>query len=94
MLLFLTQKQTISSEKSDFLSSLVKLKDALQAQSKDHKKAAIKEVSKIKISLDIYLFIFFFQCKLCFQRIPLVKWPQASLRPNFFIFYYYYFFVT
>ena len=78
MLLFLTQKQTISSEKSDFLSSLVKLKDALQAQSKDHKKAAIKEVSKIKISLDIYLF-FFFQCKLCFQRTPLVKWPQASL---------------
>lgn len=58
MLLFLTQKQTIS-EKSDFLSSLVKLKDALQAQSKDHKKAAIKEVSKIKISLDIYLFFFF-----------------------------------
>ena len=58
MLLFLTQKQTIS-EKSDFLSSLVKLKDALQAQSKDHKKAAIKEVSKIKISLDIYLFLFF-----------------------------------
>lgn len=78
MLLFLTQKQTISSEKSDFLSSLVKLKDALQAQSKDHKKAAIKEVSKIKISLDIYLF-------LCFQRTPLVKWPQASLRPIFFI---------
>ena len=92
MLLFLTQKQTIS-EKSDFLSSLVKLKDALQAQSKDHKKAAIKEVSKIKISLDIYLF-FFFQCKLCFQRTPLVKWPQASLRPNFFIFYYYYFFAA
>ena len=58
MLLFLTQKQTIS-EKSDFLSSLVKLKDALQAQSKDHKKAAIKEVSKIKNSLDIYLFFFF-----------------------------------
>ena len=58
MLLFLTQKQTIS-EKSDFLSSLVKLKDALQAQSKDHKKAAIKEVSKIKISRDIYLFFFF-----------------------------------
>ena len=59
MLLFLTQKQTISSEKSDFLSSLVKLKDALQAQSKEHKKAAIKEVSKIKISLDFYLFFFF-----------------------------------
>lgn len=59
MLLLLTQKQTTSSEKSDFLSSLVKLKDALQAQSKDHKKAAIKEVSKIKISLDIYLFLFF-----------------------------------
>ena len=58
MLLFLTQKQTIS-EKSDFLSSLVKLKDALQAQSKDHKKAAIKEVSKIKNSLDIYRFFFF-----------------------------------
>ena len=58
MLLFLTQKQTISSEKSDFLSSLVKLKDALQAQSKDHKKAAIKKVSKIKNSLDIYLFFF------------------------------------
>ena len=57
MLLFLTQKQTIS-EKSDFLSSLVKLKDALQAQSKDHKKAAIKKVSKIKNSLDIYLFFF------------------------------------
>lgn len=92
MLLFLTQKQTIS-EKSDFLSSLVKLKDALQAQSKDHKKAAIKEVSKIKNSLDIYLF-FFFQCKLCFQRTPLIKWPQASLRPNFLIFYYYYFFAT
>lgn len=85
MLLFLTQKQTIS-EKSDFLSSLVKLKDALQAQSKDHKKAAVKEVSKIKISLDIYLF-FFFQCKLCFQRTPLVNWPQASLRPNFFLFF-------
>ena len=92
MLLFLTQKQTTSSEKSDFLSSLVKLKDALQAQSKDHKKAAIKEVSKIKISLDIYLF--FFQCKLCFQRTPLVKWPQAKLRPNFFIFCYYYFFAA
>lgn len=59
MLLFLTQKQTISSEKSDVLSSLVKLKDALQAQSKDHKKAAIKEVSKMKISLDICLFFFF-----------------------------------
>ena len=58
MLLFLTQKQTISSEKSDFLSSLVKLKDALQAQSKDHKKAAIKKVSKIKNSLDIYLSTF------------------------------------
>lgn len=60
MLVFLTQKQTISSEKSDVLSSLVKLKDALQAQSKDHKKAAIKEVSKMKISLDICLFFFFF----------------------------------
>ena len=69
MLLFLTQKQTISSEKSDFLSSLVKLKDALQAQSKDHKKAAIKEVSKIKISLDIYLFIiiFFFSVSCVFS---------------------------
>ena len=62
MLLFLTQKQTISSGKSDFLSSLVKLKDALQAQSKDHKKAAIKEVSKIKISLEIYLFLFSESC--------------------------------
>ena len=66
MLLFLTQKQTIS-EKSDFLSSLVKLKDALQAQSKDHKKAATKEVSKIKISLDIYLFFFFFSVSCVFS---------------------------
>ena len=48
MLFFLAQKQSISSEKSDILSSLVKLKDVLQ--SKDHKKAAVKEVS-----IDIYL---------------------------------------
>ena len=64
MLFFLAQKQSISSEKSDFLSSLVKLKDVLQAQSKDHKKAAVKEVS-----IDIYLSLLQsikLQWKLCF----------------------------
>lgn len=66
MLLFLTQKQTISFGKSDFLSSLVKLKDALQAQSKDHKKAAVKEVSKIKINLST--FIYFYYNRLCYSE--------------------------